>query len=204
MPNAFPQQRKPWSIRWIVLAIVVFIIGYTFLTLHYRKPGKAYQPAEDMKNRATTARLIKAGYQRVQLTAQLPADPVAPANAGLQAPGGLPEDLRSTLIAVPLLPADIVAVNAPLSASASQPFTIHFRCVVPDEKRQVAGADMYVRADEIIVAPRFDKLTGGLTTRSAGYVVSLDVPAATLKPGHYRITLVGERMSRVWDMNVTR
>lgn len=188
--------------KWIIVAIIVFVLGYTFLTLHYRKPGKAYQPAEDMKNKVTTARLLAAGYQRVQLPARLPADPIAPANNGLPAPGGLPEELKATLVSAPLLPANIVAVNAPSTVNTDRPFSIHFRCVVTDERRQIAGADLYVKGDDIVVTPRFEKLSGGLETRADNYVISLEVPAGALKPGSYHIRLIGERLSQAWNMSV--
>ena len=39
-----PAARQPWPMKWIVLAIILGIGAYTFLTLHYRKPGRAFQP----------------------------------------------------------------------------------------------------------------------------------------------------------------
>ena len=35
---------------------------YTILTLRYRKPGPAFQPYEDMKNRTNVARLLSAWF----------------------------------------------------------------------------------------------------------------------------------------------
>ena len=32
------------SMYWIVLAIAVFVVGYTFLRLHYSRGGKPFEP----------------------------------------------------------------------------------------------------------------------------------------------------------------
>jgi hypothetical protein len=202
--SAATKHRQPWPMKWIVLAILLFIVPYTFLTLHYRKPGPAYRPYEDMKNRANTARLLSAGYQRVTLPARRPADSdvlvsSAPMNA---ARGGLPEELRTTLVAPPTLPADIVRVSAGPTASARMPYPIQFTCTTPDDKQQLAGAELYLKDDQIIITPDFELLTGGLLTRTRETLILLTVPPATLKPGRYQVTLAGRNSSRSWTLQV--
>ena len=90
--------------KWMVLAIVVGITVYTYLTLHYRKPGPEYRPYEDFARRANVERLLDAGYRRMEAPAERPADPktiirsmgpiasVTDVPGGL--PGGLPGDVR--------------------------------------------------------------------------------------------------------------
>lgn len=201
MPSPFPQ-RKPWPMKWIVLAILVFIAGYTYLTLHYRKPGPEYRPYEDMRNRANTLRLLQAGYQRIQLLAERPAEPLGRHNTTFPAPGGVPEPLRTTIVATPLLPSDILAAYGAADANAHEPYEIEFRCTVPDDKQQLAGAELYVKGDQIVVTPDFEILAAGLQTRSRETLVLLTVPAGALKPGHYQVTLVGEHMSRAWSLDL--
>src|ERR1700689_3773946 len=100
--------RKPWPMKWIVPAIAVFIPLYTWLTLHYRRPGPAFMPYQDMRDRADVIRLLKAGYQRVALDASRPAESVREGDAATApAPGVLPAALRTTLIESPLLPLEI-------------------------------------------------------------------------------------------------
>ena len=48
--------RKPWPMKWIVASILVFIPIYTYLTLHYRRPGPAFNPYGDMRDRADVIR----------------------------------------------------------------------------------------------------------------------------------------------------
>ena len=190
--------------KWIVIAIIAVIVPYTFLTLRYRRPGKAFEPYADMKDRANTMRLLSAGYQRINLEAQRPASG-APGNATATispAAGGLPASLKSTLVDAPLLPTEIVTVGAAPTAAADAPYSIQFTCTLPDNKQQLAGAELYVRGDEILVAPTFEKLSGGLQARTRENIILLTVPARALKPGKYRITLIGQNASRAWSLQV--
>lgn len=188
--------------KWIIFAILVFIAGYTFLTLHYRKQGKAYEPYADMRNRANTGRLLAAGYQRVPLAVERPADLAMKTNTAYPAPGGLPTPLKTTLVAVPRLPSDIIDAHAPTTISSDEAYTVLFRCVTPDDKQQLGGAELYVKGDEIVITPDFDRLTGGLQARTRDTLATLTIPAHTLKPGAYRVSLIGENTSRAWRLQV--
>ena len=113
--TAARKDRKPWPMKWIVLAIVLFIPAYTWLTLHYRRLGPAFRPYQDMRDHADVVRLLKAGYQRVAIDARRPAEskPLEePGRATSPAPGGMPEELRKTLVESPLLPLEIDSASA--------------------------------------------------------------------------------------------
>ena len=58
--------------KWIVLAILLSLGAYTWLTLHYRKVNPAFAPYGDMKDRANTHRLLAAGFQRITLRVERP------------------------------------------------------------------------------------------------------------------------------------
>ena len=199
-----PAERKPWPMKWIVVAIIVVIVPYTFLTLRYRRPGKAFEPYADIKDRANTMRLLSAGYQRLTLDAQRPAFPAGGSAAASvsTAAGGLPAALKTTLVDPPLLPADILSVNAAPTASASTAYSIQFTCTQPDNKQQLAGAELYLRGEEIVITPDFEKLSGGLQTRTRENIIVLTVPAGALKPGRYHVTLAGAQTSRAWTLQV--
>ena len=190
--------------KWIVLAIVAVIVPYTFLTLHYRKPGPAFQPYEDMKNRANVTRLLAAGYQRVPIAARRPADGSMPAGGAAveSTKGGLPDELRATLVEAPLLPLEVDRVTAAPIANTLLPYSIHLVCTLPNDKQQLAGADLYVRGERIVVTPTFEALPGDLQTRSRESAVLLTVPAGILKAGRYTVLVVGERISRSWQLEV--
>jgi hypothetical protein len=190
--------------KWIIVAILAMIIPYTFVTLQYRKPGKAFQPYEDMKNRANVSRLLAAGYQRIPLIAQRPADGArAPGGADIAVvSGGLPSELRSTLVEVPLLPVEIESVTAAPTTSTLLSYVIQLACTLPNDKQQLGGAELFIREDSIVITPTFEPVGGDLQTRSSHAAVLLTVPAGALKPGKYSVTVVGERVSRAWSLEV--
>jgi hypothetical protein len=189
--------------KWIVLAIVVFVPAYTWLTLHYRRPGPAFRPYQDMRDRADVARLLKAGYQRVSLDARRPAESTGePALATTPAPGGMPEELRRTLIESPLLPLEVASVSAQPTAVSGIDYQIGLTYTLPDNKRQLSGAHLYEREGEIVIVADFERLDGGLLAREREGTALLTIPPGSMRPGTYRVTLVGERASRSWTLRV--
>jgi hypothetical protein len=198
------KQRQPWPMKWIVLAIILVIVPYTFLTLHYRKPGPAFRPYEDMKNRANVSRLLAAGYQRVPLTAERPADGRR-ADGGADiatTSGGVPAELRSTLVEPPLLPTDITSVAAAPTADSQQPYSIQLTCALPGDKQQLSGAELFVRNDTLVITPTFETVGGDLQTRSRQAAVLLTIAPGTLRPGRYTVTVVAQNASRSWPLLV--
>jgi hypothetical protein len=197
------KDRKPWPMKWIVLSILIFIPLYTYLTLHFRRPGPAFNPYQDMRDRADVIRLLKAGYHRVAIDASRPAEPVPESGSpSVPAPGGLPEELRKTLVESPLLPLEINSVSAPATAVSGISYTIGLNYTIADNKRQLSGAHLYEREGEIIIVADFEHIGGGLLARTRDGSALLDVPPGSLKPGTYHVTLVGERASRSWDLRV--
>ena len=190
--------------KWVVVAIILVIVPYTFLTLHYRKPGKAFEPYHDIKDRANTMRLLSAGFQRITLEADRPADRVggSPPAALFPARGGLPEALDASLVDKPLLPAEIITVNAAAGAHVASAYPIEFTCTLPDNHQQLGGAALYVRSGLIVIVPTYERLSGGLLARTRENLIRLTVPAGALKPGTYHVTLVGSRLSKAWDLQV--
>jgi hypothetical protein len=197
------KDRKPWPMKWIVVAILVFIPIYTYLTLHFRRPGPAFNPYQDLRDRTDVVRLLKAGYHRVAVDATRPAESVqGAALATLPAAGGLPAELRTTLVETPLLPLEIHSVSGQSEATAGIDYQIGISYTLADSKRQLSGAHLYERDGEVVIVPDFERLGGGLLARDRDGLALLTVPPGALKPGTYRVTVVGERTSRSWTLRV--
>jgi hypothetical protein len=190
--------------KWIVLVIVLGLGAYTYLTLHYRKQHRSFEPYEDIRDRANTLRLLSAGFQRITVNARRPADPQPiPGGAAITpGPGGLPEALRVTLVAPPQLPADYLRVTAAPSGNTLVPYPVQFTCSVGDHHQQFAGVRLYLRADQIMIVPEFERLGGQLLARSRESFVLVTVPAGALKPGRYQVSLIGARTSQTWPLQV--
>jgi len=197
------KDKKPWPMKWIVLSIVLFIPIYTFLTLHFRKKGPMFNPYQDMRDQADVVRLLKAGYQRVTVDASRPAEETEVAGVPTSTvPGGLPPELKRTLIESPLLPLQIDSVSAPATAVSAIEYQIGLTYTLADNKRQLSGAHLYERENEIVIIADFERLGGGLLARTRDGAALITVPPGSIKPGTYRVTLVGERESRTWSLRV--
>jgi hypothetical protein len=196
------KDRKPWPMRWIVLAIIVFIPIYTFLTLHFRRKDPAFVPYQDMRDRADVIRLLNAGYQRVAVDASRPAEAFGPGDPAVPAPGGLPAALAKTLIESPLLPESVDSVSAERTAASAIDYRIGLTYTLADNKRQLSGAHLYERGSELVIVADFERIGGDLLARTREGNALITIPPGSIKPGTYRVTVVGERESRTWSLVV--
>jgi len=187
--------------RWIILGIILFIVPYTYLTLHYRKTTPAYLPYEDTRERSRAAR---AGYERIVGSLARPADPPRLGDGAPDEPaaGGLPESLRAALAEPLLLPAEIGRVAAAPSADHLAAYPVAFSCTLSDNKQQPEGVQLYLKDDDVLIVPACERLAGGLLARTREAVIIATVPPGSLPPGQYHVTLVGERASRRWTLQV--
>lgn len=191
--------------KWIALAILLIIGPYTFLRWHYRKPGPAFEPYHDLKDQANTQRLHSAGFHRITLDAEHPADASrqpAISTTTAAVPSGLPSTLASSLVETPVLPSDILWVNAAPETNTLFTYTIDFTCRTPDNKQQVSAAHLYSLEGEMFVIAQFEPLSGELRSRHRDTPVRLTVPAGRLHPGTYHVTIVGEHSSKAWSLLV--
>jgi hypothetical protein len=194
--------------KWVALVIVACIIPYTILTLKYRKPTPAYEPYEDTKNRANVLRLLDAGYQRLNVTAERPAEPQAlarslPSPASVtNAPAGLTEGLSAALVELPQLPLSFSAVTAARETTTLLPYPIVFTCTLGDQKHQLGGAQVFVRGESVVIVPQFEPLNGELTARSNESPVVITLPSGSLKTGRYTVRLAGRDQSRQWQLDI--
>lgn len=191
--------------KWIVLAILVMIIPYTWITMAFRKPNPAHEPYHDNKDRAQTMRLLDNGFSRVDLSIELMIDPaVPPSDAADTAAiaGGLPPLLSDLLIDKPPVPIDFPFVAAPASALSGAAYVVKFACTQPDFDERVDESRLYRRKQELVLIVGYHPNPDGLQTRHREVTAQVTIPAHTLEPGEYRATLVGARESRRWTFTV--
>jgi hypothetical protein len=186
---------------WIALAIVLYIAGYTVVTLRYRKPGPEFQPYAQALERAA---LAKAGFSRIPARVERPADPRfgAPPEGLAAAAGGLPPALLAALPGQAPLPVEIGKIAAASEANRYLVYTVQFTCVLPDNRRELGGAEIFLRGGELFIVPDLVRLPGALLTRTRENAILLTVPAGAIPAGGYRATLVGERSSKEWRLEV--
>lgn len=191
--------------KWIVLAIVVFVVGYTLVNIYFRKPGRAFRPYEDMNNRATTARLLQAGWQKlpVEIARPLNQPALGILAATTRGGAGLGPDLAASFAEKPVLFTSIDKVTAPDSVARGQTYSVHFVASLTDQRLQLGRIEALRRGQEIVLIPALEKLPGErLLSRwkDADYVAQ--VPTDRLEPGRYTVRLAATGPALQWTVNV--
>ena len=194
--------------KWVALVILISISTYTAVTLHYRRPGRAYQPYQDNKERVIVTRLRSAGYQRIPAVAERPAESNAawsmagPLAEIADESGGVTEELKQIFVDQPRLPQSFDQVRAPGEANQLLPYSIQFTCALPNNKQLLSGTYVYVKEQEIAIIPDFEAMEGDLLARTPDSLVRLTITAGMLHPGSYQVRLIGQRQSKRWALQV--
>jgi hypothetical protein len=89
-----------------------------------------------------------------------------------------------------------------VSTSSGIDYQVALEYTLADNRRQLCGAHLYERGGDLVIVADFEQLHGGLLARTREGSALLTVPPGTLRPGKYRVTLVGERSSRTWELSV--
>ena len=195
------ESKRPWPMKWVVLAIIAILAPYTAITLLYRKETRPFEPYSDMKRQANVHRLLKAGFNRYPVSAERPTEGLSPIPAARRTPtqtdaGGLPTTLADALIEVPHLPSTVRQLIAPVSVRVGQPLVVSLVAGLPDHKEALGETYLYVKDGELILLVGFDPLPGKLESRARDVAVRASVSTEHLKPGRYRLTVIGLKESQ--------
>ncbi|HEY4247687.1 MAG TPA: hypothetical protein VGM64_12570 [Lacunisphaera sp.] len=196
---------KPWSMKWIVMAIVLFIAGSTWVNLRYRKPGASYRPYQDAQDRATTVRLLDAGWQKITVEIRRPAE-----NADVESAAvahhdylGVGPDLESKFAEKPALLASIDKVVAPNSVLQGSYYSLYFTASLPDLKDQVGYLTLYRKENELVLIPTIEPLPGKeLMSRWTDSNYWVGFSTNTLPLGKYEMRIVAKGPASVWNFTV--
>jgi hypothetical protein len=192
--------------KWIVLAIAIFIVGYTLVNYYYRKPGRAFRPYQDMNDRATTARLLAAGWQKMPVDTRRPAEKPAaddtPAAVTRDA-AGLGADLEAKFAEKPKLLATIDRVVSPEAVAHGSDYAAYFTASLVDLKAQVGEVSLYRKGNELVLVPTTEPLPGkDLMSRWNDSTYWLSFSTANLPPGRYQMRIVARGPAVAWSFTV--
>jgi hypothetical protein len=195
-------------LRWVVIAIAVFIVAYTFLRIRFGKPGRGFEPYHDLGEQAGPRHLVALGYERIPVDLErlpeiLPATYFAPAVGDVErASGGLPAELDAAMAAKPALPADITGVTAPREIAAPGIYAVQFTCAQPDYRTQPDDTLLFRRDHRLFLLPDFRKPGGQLMARWRESVVVARFSTKGMEPGRYTVTVCGRSGSKTWQFTV--
>jgi hypothetical protein len=204
--------RRPSSrfrpLRWVVVAIGLLVGAGAFLWFHNGKRGKPSVPSQDPGERATTRRLAGLGYQRIPVSLERPAEPLAAARVApvlaevVGASGGLPAELDGAFAAKPALPYTISGVTAPREIAAAANYTFQFTCAQPDYRTQIDTVLLLRKDRQLFLLPSFGKIPGQLLARYKESVILANFSTQGLPPGRYSVILCGGHASKSWGFTV--
>ena len=201
-PRRSPQ---PWSLKWISAVIMAFVIIYTAVNFYYRKPSPAYRPYQDAQDRATVARLLAAGWQKLPVTTRRPIEKIsAPGPAPLhRAALGLGADFEPNFAEQPKLLATIDQVSAPAVVLREQDYPIFFTASLPNLKAQLGDSTLYRKGHELVLVPTIETLPGkDLRSRWPDSHYAVTFSTITLPRGRYEIRLVAKGPALAWSFTV--
>ncbi|AOS45798.1 hypothetical protein Verru16b_02886 [Lacunisphaera limnophila] len=197
---------KPWPMKWIVLAIVVFAVGYTAVNFYFRKPGQAYRPYQDAQDRATTARLLAAGWSKLPVHDRRPIEKPAPTDtpaAITRGAVGLGLDLDPNFAEKPKLPASIDRVTAPAAVNRGWDYTLYFTTTLGTSKMQIGTLALFHRGQDLVLVPALEALPGkDLMNRWQDSDYAATFSTESLPPGRYTVRIVANGPCSTWSFTV--
>jgi len=191
--------------KWIVAAIVLFVVGYTAVNFWFRKPGKAYRPYQDAQDRATVARLLAAGWHKIPVDTRRPVEKPATDDAAAITRDfpGLGSDLTDKFAEPPKLLATIDRVVAPVTVAAGADYSLYFTASLTDLKAQAGELSLYRHGNELVLIPTVENLPGpGLMSRWNDSTYSATFSTAQLPPGRYTARIVARGPAATWSFTV--
>jgi hypothetical protein len=172
----------------------------------FRKPGKAYRPYQDAQDRATIARLLAAGWQKMPVDTRRPVE--KPATDDTPAPitrdwPGLGSDLTDKFAEKPKLLTTIDKVTAPASVTHGDDYSLFFTASVTDQHTQVGELALYRHGNELVLIPTIENLPGKeLMSRWSDATYSATFSTANLPPGRYNARIVAQGPAAAWSFTV--
>lgn len=204
-PSSPAEQKKPWPMRWVVVAIVGFIGLYTFISFHFRKEDAAHLPYEAAQHRGGHA-LREAGWQPFPNAYGLPGDAEMPTRLPYEFEE-IPfevmdrddERVRSWSDRLPPLEQgeQLARLEATANVPGDAPYAARLFWEAPEDFRppQLVA---FRRGRAILVVPRAPERFGRGTREQTLFII----PPEFLERGSYEVFLSTEGRVNRWTFMV--
>lgn len=205
-----PPARKAWPIKWIVLAILAYVVGYTFINIAYRKPsGSAHEPyAEARQRELRTVQTTMHGWTRLTCSfteALSTPEPAAVSAEPLPQPldQHLPRELPMIMPGEPALHPANVTLHAPARLSASE--ALRLRLEFPETASVPAFGEVLAYAKEnrlyVFIQDQRHVARDAQPTPAAS-PLAIELPPAALTPGTWQATAFTASQALTWSFTL--
>lgn len=182
------------------------MVGYTLVNLYFRKPGRAYRPYQDAQDRATIARLVAAGWQKIAVDLRRPAEKAFAATAPATISRdyiGVGSDLDEKFAEKPKLLATIDKVVSPSTVDHDKDYSLYFTGSLTDLKAQVGELTLYRKGNVLVLIPSIEPLPGSeLMSRWNDSTYWVNFSTSNLPPGRYEMRIVANGPAAVWNFTI--
>lgn len=198
--------------KWIVLVIVVYIAGYTFINIAYRKPaGSAHEPyAESRERSLRTVQSTMNGWTRVACSLRpentdAPAEPASVTVLPLPEPldRQLPADLPLIMPGRPALHPAALRLTAPAQARADEPLHVRLEFAVDSTAVGFGEVLAYFKDNHLYVFIQDQRhVAPGTQPTPAASPLTLELPAGTLTAGAWQASAFTASQAFTWSFHV--
>lgn len=198
--------------KWIVLVIAVYIAGYTFINIAYRKPAReAHEPAAEARERALrTVHATMNGWSRVTCSFEAGATPApsAPAEIAVKPlpqplDRHLPPDLPMIMPGEPALHPAAITLTAPARLAGTE--ALHVRLEFATDATVPAFGELlaYFKANHLYVFIQDKRhVVSDTQPVPAASPLTLVLPASTLTAGTWQASVFTAAQASEWTFTV--
>ena len=212
-PPTPPPAKKPWPMKWIVLAIAVYVVGYTVINISYRKPaGAAHEPYAEAREqrRMRSIQVTNYGWSRVACELTQPGTALSGPAAEISAaplPARLDRHLPPELVLVvpraPALHPAGITLSAPARVDAEDSLRLVLDFPVDASVPAFGETLAYFKDNQLFLFLQDQRhVAPDSQPTPAASPLALVLPPATLTPGTWQASAFSASQAFTWSFTV--
>ncbi len=202
-PGTPVPMKKPWPLYRVFLAIAVFVVGYTFIMVFFRKETPMFYPYEEAQAEVLGNLLRSEGWEPLPEAYVIGEFRASREEIGLGARELLTFDAEETIgleigehSTTPLV---LAGVESPAALALGEPLQAEIHWEEKEEKTYPQTLSFYKRDGEILVFPPHGRIKPAVNAEARTRFL---IPPEQLPSGDYTVYLYTEDGLRGWEFSV--